>query len=241
VPVFRLGTSIRFPPAEAADPSGLLAVGGDLRPERLLRAYAEGIFPWPHEGYPLLWFSPDPRMVLPLPELHVSRRLARTLRQGRFRLTLDSAFEDVVRACAAAPRPGEAGTWITPGIVRAFVRLHHLGHAHSIETWIDGGLAGGLYGLSVGRTFVGESMFTRRPDAGKIALVRLVEQLRRLGFETFDAQVWTEHVERLGFRERPRAEYLRALRAGLDFEPPAAPWTLDEDLRGRGPAPGGGG
>jgi leucyl/phenylalanyl-tRNA--protein transferase len=238
VPVYRLGSSIRFPPAGDADETGLLAVGGDLRPERLLRAYMEGIFPWPHEGYPLLWFSPDPRMVLALEDLHVSRRLQRRLRQARFHVSLDLAFDDVVRGCATAPRPYDVGTWITPSMADAYARLHRLGHAHSAETWIDGRLAGGLYGVAVGRTFVGESMFARAPDASKIALVQLVAQLRRMGFELFDAQVHTEHVERLGFREWPRRDYLDALRRGLSFTPAPGNWALDPDLRGRGPGPG---
>jgi leucyl/phenylalanyl-tRNA--protein transferase len=178
-------------------------------------AYLRGIFPWPHEGYPLLWFSPDPRMVLPVDALHVPRRLARVLRRGAFRVTADTAFDEVVRACAAAERSDEAGTWITRGMMEAFGKLHRTGRAHSIEVRIDGALAGGIYGLAVGRVFVAESMFTRGADGSKIALVALVRYAARLGFRLVDAQVYTDHVARFGFREWPRRRYLDALRDGL--------------------------
>jgi len=238
MPVHRLGSQTAFPPPEEADESGLVAVGGDLRPGRLMRAYRSGIFPWPHAGFPLLWFSPDPRMVLPLDELRVPRRLARTLRLGRFHRTLDAAFDRVVRGCAEAKRPGAPGTWITPAMAAAYSRLHRDGTAHSAETWIDGRLAGGVYGVAVGGVFVGESMFARRPDASKIALVGLVEQLRRMGFVLFDAQVHTEHVERFGFRPWPREDYLDLLRGASGLGPPPGPWRLDPDLSGAGPPPG---
>lgn len=227
-----------FPPPEEADESGLLAVGGDLSPRRVLAAYACGVFPWPHDEFPLLWFSPDPRMVLPLDELHVSRRLARKLKQARFRVTLDRAFDDVVRNCARAPRPGDPGTWITDEMRQAYGRLHRSGHAHSVETWFDGRLAGGLYGVAVGGVFVGESMFARRADASKIALATLVRQLRRWGFELFDAQVYTDHADRLGFREWPRRSYLDALDRLRGGGRPPGPWELDADLAGNGPHPG---
>jgi leucyl/phenylalanyl-tRNA--protein transferase len=238
VPIFRLGASTKFPPPEEADESGLLAVGGDLSTRRLLAAYACGVFPWPHEGFPLLWFSPDPRMVLPLEELYVPRRLARRLKQARFLVTLDRAFDDVVLGCARAPRPGDPGTWITDGMRRAYGRLHRIGRAHSVETWIDGRLAGGLYGVAVGGVFVGESMFARRPDASKIALAVLVRQLRRWDFELLDAQVYTEHTDRLGFREWPRRRYLDELDRLRDRGPAPGPWTFDADLVGNGPPPG---
>jgi len=230
LPVYRLTETLVFPPPEGADEHGLVAVGGDLRPERLLRAYASGIFPWPHHGYPLLWFSPDPRMVLRLGDLHVSRRLARTIRQRKFRVSLDSAFVQVVEGCATSPRPTEHGTWITPEIVAAFTRLHELGFAHSVEAWSGDRLAGGLYGISLGSMFIGESMFSRVSDASKVALAILVRQLLRWGDELFDAQVYTEHIERMGATEWPRQRYLEALRRCVAQPTRRGAWRLDPDL-----------
>ncbi len=228
--VYRLGPTPTFPPPEEADDdSGLLAVGGDLSPRRVWNAYLRGIFPWPHDGYPLLWFSPDPRMVLPVDDLHVPRRVARVLRRGGFRVTADTAFDEVVRACAATRRRHESGTWITPGMIRAFGKLHLEGRAHSVETWVDGRLVGGIYGLAVGRVFVAESMFTRGADGSKIALVTLVRYAARRGFRLVDAQVHTGHVARFGFREWPRHRYLAALRDGLRDPPPDDPWAIDTD------------
>jgi leucyl/phenylalanyl-tRNA--protein transferase len=228
--VYRLGPTPTFPPPEEADDdSGLLAIGGDLSRRRVWNAYQRGIFPWPHEGYPLLWFSPDPRMVLPVEALHVPRRLARTVRRGAFRVTADTAFDDVVRACAAARRRDDVGTWITPGMMRAYGGLHRDGRAHSVETWIDGRLAGGIYGVAVGRVFVAESMFMRGADGSKIALVALVRHAARIGFRLVDAQVHTDHVARFGFREWPRHRYLDALRDGLRDPLPEGPWSLDTD------------
>ena len=203
-----------FPPVDEANDEGLLAIGGDLSPERLLLAYRSGIFPWFEEGFPVLWWSPDPRAIVELDELHVSRRLLRTYRRGSFRLTLDRAFERVMRGC------GESrveGTWITESMIEAYGALHRLGHAHSVEAWQDDELVGGIYGVSIGGFFAGESMFYRRRDASKVALVHLVELLRRCGFGLFDVQILNEHTARHGAKEISRDEYLRRLKAAIDI------------------------
>ena len=201
-----------FPPLEAAleEPNGLLAAGGDLSPHRLLAAYSRGIFPWYAKGEPILWWSPDPRMVLFPDEIKIGRSLAKTLRNKAYEVRLDTAFTEVVAACAAAPRDGQAGTWITAEMRAAYGRLHALGFAHSIETWIGDELVGGLYGVAIGRVFYGESMFARATDASKIALAHLGVQLRRLGFGIIDCQMETAHLASLGARPIPRREF-RAL------------------------------
>ena len=203
----------RFPDPRAAPGDAPLAWGGDLEPATLLDAYAHGIFPWPTSDGTVYWWSPDPRAVLPLDGLHISRSLARTLRSGRLRCTLDQAFAAVVAGCA--DRPGE-GTWITAGMAIAYEELHALGHAHSVEVWDAGrALVGGLYGVALGGAFMGESMFHRVPDASKVALVHLADRLRRAGFALLDAQVPTPHLERLGARSVRRSEYLRRLEAAM--------------------------
>jgi leucyl/phenylalanyl-tRNA--protein transferase len=237
-PVYRLGPAPLFPPPSEAEPSGLLAVGGDLAPERLLRAYAEGIFPW-YEEAPILWFSPDPRAVLVPGHLHVPRRLRRTLRQGRFRLRLDTAFDRVVRACAGAPRRGQRGTWITPEMIGAYERLHALGFAHSAEAWCGDELVGGVYGVSLGSAFFGESMFHRERDASKVALVALVWQLADRGFTLFDCQMQTEHLARFGAAPWPRERFLEALDQALARPTWRGRWPLDPAvLERRGVPPG---
>jgi leucyl/phenylalanyl-tRNA--protein transferase len=198
--------------AELADDSGLVAMGGDLRPERLLRAYRAGIFPWYDEGGPIFWWSPDPRAIFELDGLHVSKRLRRTLHSGRFTLTVNRDFAGVIRGCA--DRPGE-GTWITPAMIEAYEKLHELGHAHSVEAWSNGFLAGGIYGVAIGGLFAGESMFTRRRDGSKVALVFLVERLRHRGYQLFDIQFLTDHTIRLGAMAIPRTEYLTRLKRAL--------------------------
>lgn len=215
MPVYRLNPRLPiFPPAEDAEPDGLLAIGGRLDPEWLLAAYRGGIFPWfDDDRGPILWWSPDPRLVLFPDELHVSRRLARTIRQGRFEVRFDSAFPEVIRACAETPRPGEVGTWITPAMQRAYTRMHELGYARCAESWLDDRLVGGIYGIHLGRAFFGESMFHHVADASKVALAALVGRLRAEGVELIDSQVTTEHMVRMGAREIPRAEFLRRLRA----------------------------
>jgi len=227
VPVHRLPRAIAFPDPSLAEPDGLLAVGGDLSPERLVAAYALGIFPWFSEETPILWWSPDPRLVLLPPELHVPRSLERTLRRGTFTFTADRAFEEVMRRCSATPRPGQDGTWITEEMVEAYVRLHDLGLAHSFEAWEGGELAGGLYGVSLGAAFFGESMFSARPDASKAAFVRSVGWLAARGVELVDCQVRTEHLVRFGARELPRPEFLERLAAALSRPTLRGPWALD--------------
>lgn len=227
-PVFRLDERLLFPPPDAAEDSGLLAVGGDLRPERLLLAYSLGIFPWYNEGTPILWHSPDPRMVLCASELHVSRSLRKEIRKGRYQITLDTAFEEVIERCAGVPRPGQDGTWITDDMQRAFIELHRRGYAHSAEAWEDGELVGGLYGVSLGRAFFGESMFALRPDASKIAFVELVRWMQSWSLELVDCQVYTEHLARLGASEWPRARFLGALREALDHATRLGPWRLPD-------------
>jgi leucyl/phenylalanyl-tRNA--protein transferase len=211
---------------ELAGPDGLVGIGGDLRPATLLRAYTDGVFPWFSQDDPILWWSPDPRSVIELDRLHVSRSLARTIRKGKFRVTVNRAFGAVVRGCAEARADG---TWITAPMAAAYETLHRLGHAHSVETWVreavsrearpsapddpEGwSLAGGIYGVAVGALFAGESMFYRVTDASKVALVALVEQLRDRGYELFDVQMRTDHTARMGATDIPRSEYLRRLR-----------------------------
>ncbi|HET7826177.1 MAG TPA: leucyl/phenylalanyl-tRNA--protein transferase [Anaeromyxobacter sp.] len=224
--IYRLGREIAFPDPSRAEPDGLLAVGGDLGPERLLAAYSEGIFPWYDERSPILWWSPDPRLVLYPDELHVSKRLARTVRQGRFRVSSDAAFEDVIRRCAARARPGQRGTWITDEMIEAYVSLHRLGFAHSFEAWDGEDLAGGLYGVSLGAAFFGESMFADRTDASKVAFARAVEWLRDRGVRLVDCQVRTEHLVSLGAREVPRDEFLARLAAALDAPTMRGRWEI---------------
>jgi len=225
--IFRLDHRLIFPRPELAEPSGLLAVGGDLRPERLVLAYACGVFPWYSEGSPILWHSPDPRMALRAADLDVSRSLARTIRRGAYEVRLDTAFREVIEACARAPRPGQEGTWITGEMVEAYVDLHHHGVAHSAEAWKDGELCGGLYGVSLGGAFFGESMFAARPDASKVAFVALVRALAAWGIDLVDCQVRTAHLARFGAAEWPRARFLGALGEALQRPTRFGPWRLD--------------
>jgi leucyl/phenylalanyl-tRNA--protein transferase len=210
-----------FPPAQRAlkRPNGLLAAGGDLSTRRLIAAYRRGIFPWYAEGEPIMWWSPDPRMVLFTREVHVGHRLARTLRSGRFELRINTAFRDVMLACAE-PRPGQDGTWITPEMIDAYCALHADGFAHSIECWHNGALAGGLYGVMLGRMFFGESMFTRVRDASKIALVSLCHSLAQLDVPMIDCQQETEHTASMGGRPIPRSQFLVHLANTVDAPMP---------------------
>ena len=217
-----------FPPVETAlaDPNGLLAMGGDLSPARLLDAYRHGIFPWFNPGEPILWWSPDPRMVLVPGEVRVTRSLARRLRNAGFELRVDTAFAEVMRACAA-PREGAGGTWISPAMVAAYTRLFEAGYAHSVETWRDGQLVGGLYGVAIGRMFYGESMFSREPDASKVALVRLARQLQRWQFGLIDCQMETPHLASLGARTIPRAGFTARLAELVNLPHLPGPWLFD--------------
>ncbi len=216
-----------FPPAHQADAEGLLAVGGDLSVERLLLAYRSGIFPWYSDGQPVLWWSPDPRFVLIPQEFHLPRRLARTIRQGRFEVRADTAFEEVVALCSEVPRPGQDGTWITEEMIGAYSRLHHAGWAHSVECWLDGELAGGIYGVAVGKGFFGESMFWLEPDASKVALAALVQKIRRWGFLFLDCQMRTGNTARFGGRDVTRAEFLRMVSRAAAEPGRNGPWTKE--------------
>lgn len=221
-----------FPPAERAlpDPNGLLAVGGELTQKWLLAAYANGVFPWfDDDRGPILWWSPDPRAVLFPDEVRVSRRLARTIRNGGFTITLDEAFAEVVAGCAA-PRSYTSGTWITPRMRRAYQRLHRSGYAHSCEVWREGDLVGGVYGVSLGEMFFGESMFFREPDASKVALVSLMRQIERWGFSLLDCQVMNPHLASLGARELPREEFLARLVRNRERPTRRGPWHLEPDV-----------
>lgn len=211
-----LGPEPVFPDPEATDDQGLLAVGGDLGAARLLAAYRAGIFPWFSPGEPILWWCPPLRSCLAPGAVHVSRSLAKVLRQGRFEIRLDTAFAEVVRACAKAPRPGQAGTWITPAMQRAYLELHHLGHAHSVEAWRGGRLVGGLYGLALGGAFFGESMFSKEPDASKACFAELGRRLAEAGFTLLDCQVENPHTSSLGAEVLPRAAFLARLEAALE-------------------------
>ena len=215
MPLFRLTDDLVFPPPQLALEEGLLAVGGGLSRERLLLAYSMGIFPWYSEGEPILWWSPDPRMVLFPERLHVSKSLRQTLRSGRFEVTMDQAFRRVIRACADAPGRGSEGTWITPAMIAAYTDLHEAGYAHSVEAWRDGELAGGLYGVSLGACFFGESMFSAQSNASKAALAGLTERLMAWGFGLIDCQVANDHLRSLGAEEVSRERFLLLLAEGL--------------------------
>lgn len=230
MPIYRLTRDLVFPPADAAEPGGLLAVGGDLAPERLLLAYASGIFPWYDDELPILWHSPDPRMVLRPGELRLSRSLRRRIRQAPYRVQLDGAFEAVIRACAAAPRKDQSGTWITADMIDAYVELAALGYAHCAEAWVEDELVGGLYGVSLGGCFFGESMFTLRADASKLAFVVLARQLEAWDFDLIDCQVHTRHLARFGATEWSRRRFLRALRRSLERPTRRGAWRLDPEL-----------
>jgi leucyl/phenylalanyl-tRNA--protein transferase len=219
-----LANNSPFPAVESAlqEPNGLLAEGGDLSPERLLAAYRQGIFPWYSEGQPILWWSPDPRMVLFPDELKISRSLARRLKKPDYEVRFDTAFRDVMLACAKTRRPQQDGTWITTDIIEGYCKLHELGHAHSAETWIDGQLVGGVYGVAIGHMFYGESMFHHVTDASKIAFVRLVQRLQKQGFGMIDCQMKTAHLASLGAREIPRAEFSQRLAELVNYSQPPA-------------------
>ena len=225
-----LGPHDPFPPVSKAlrSPNGLLCAGADLSPARLLDAYSRGIFPWFSEGEPILWWSPHPRMVLFPAELKVSRSLRKAVAKGIFQTRFDTAFAEVMRACAE-PRDGQAGTWIVPEMVAAYTRLHELGFAHSVESWRDGRLAGGLYGILLGRVFFGESMFSRETDASKVALVKLVARLEALGVGLIDCQQATRHLASLGAREIPRREFAQRLAESIQYPPTGSRWPATEE------------
>jgi leucyl/phenylalanyl-tRNA--protein transferase len=216
-----------FPPPHLATDEGVVAIGGRPDVETLKDAYSHGIFPWPHEGMPLLWFCPDPRFALIPEEAHVPRSLRKRMRRGDFAVRADTAFAEVIRGCARKPRPGQDGTWITEEMMEGYLALHAEGLAHSIEAWQDGELVGGLYGVSLGGTFFGESMYTEVPDASKVAFATLLANLVLWCFPLVDCQSWTEHLERFGAEEWPRPRFLAALGRALRQPTLQGPWTLE--------------
>jgi leucyl/phenylalanyl-tRNA--protein transferase len=226
MPLYVLTDDLVFPPPELAQKDGLLAVGGDLSVERLLLAYQMGIFPWYSEDVPLLWWSPDPRLVLYPNELHVSKSLQKVIKKRIFHITIDTAFRQVMTACAQIDRPTQDGTWILEEMIEAYCRLHEVGYAHSVEVWHDRELAGGLYGISLGRCFFGESMFSRQSNASKVALYSLVMYIKQFQFDLIDCQVTTEHLVRLGAREIPRAQFLSELADSLRHPTIKRKWTI---------------
>jgi leucyl/phenylalanyl-tRNA--protein transferase len=226
MPVYLLSKELSFPPAEDANEEGIVAVGGDVTPERLLIAYRNGIFPWPVRGYPLLWFSPDPRFALTPADAHVSRSLRKAIRKGRYRVSADTAFAEVIAACAAVPRPHQQGTWITSDLQDGYLGLHEIGYAHSIEAWLDDQLVGGLYGVALGKAFAGESMFATEPDASKVAFTTLLGHLIAWGFRILDCQVYTDHLARFGATMWSRERFLSEWRAAVDEPSRLAPWHL---------------
>lgn len=219
MPVYLLPEEPIFPPASEAEPDGLVAVGGDFSPERLLNAYMSGIFPWFEEDGDIYWFSPDPRMVLIPGDLRVSPSLERILKKGRFEIRFDHDFRGVMKACAESNRKDETGTWISDRFIEGYTRLHELGFAHSAEAWFDGELAGGLYGVAIGSVFFGESMFYRQPDASKAAFVMLVRRLSERGYRLIDCQTESEHMRRFGARPVSRDAFLKLIQEAVAVKP----------------------
>jgi len=226
VPIYRLSDELIFPPASVAEPSGLLAIEGDLSPRRLLLAYSQGIFPWYSEGEPILWFSPDPRMVLEPDNLRISRGTRRTIDAGDFELRVDTAFEAVVSGCAEMPRPGQDGTWITAKMIQAYCRLHDLGFAHSVEAWREGRLVGGVYGVSIGSYFAAEAMFRRCSGASMAALIALIKHVGTWPGGLVDCQLYAPHLARLGAEQWPRRYFLETLVRVTEAETRLGRWSF---------------
>jgi len=229
MPVYQLSEQPVFPSPEEALPEGLLAVGGDLAPQRLILAYTLGIFPWYSEPDPILWWSPDPRLVLEPERLKVSKSLRRVIAGKKFSVTMDRAFETVIRKCAGAKRKDQ-GTWIVPDMIDAYIELHHRGFAHSVEVWGKEALAGALYGVSVGKAFFGESMFSEKSNASKVALVYLAAALQAWGFSLIDCQVRTDHLVSMGAHEIPRRDFLQRLKKAVQEKTKVGVWQIPEDL-----------
>jgi len=226
MPVFLLSDKIAFPPPQLAPKDGLLAVGGDLSQKRLLLAYSMGIFPWFSDNEPIIWWSPDPRLVLHLRDVRVSRTLRKIIKKNMFHLTMDSAFDQVINQCAQTRLQNNEGTWLVKDMIDAYCKLHESGFAHSVEAWYDNKLAGGLYGISLGRCFFGESMFAHFSNASNVALVRLVEYLNDLSFDIIDCQITTDHLIRFGAREIPRVRFLEQLEKSLEKPTIRGRWSL---------------
>jgi leucyl/phenylalanyl-tRNA--protein transferase len=226
MPVYQLTDKLLFPPAELAETDGLLAIGGDLSPERLLLAYSQGIFPWFSEGDPILWWSPSPRLVIFPDEFIIPKRLSRLLRQRKFSITMDQAFSQVITACATLDKRLEKGTWITKDMKAAYCILHDMGYAHSVECWLDDKLAGGLYGIYLGGVFFGESMFSKESNSSKLALVYLVNKLQEWDFDLIDCQMKTEHLIQFGAREIPGPEFKKLLAKSLSRDSQIGKWEF---------------
>ncbi|MDI6728533.1 MAG: leucyl/phenylalanyl-tRNA--protein transferase [Thermodesulfovibrionales bacterium] len=224
MPVFQLSEKLIFPPIEFSEPDGLLAVGGDLSEERLLLAYSMGIFPWYSEDSPILWWSPDPRLVMIPEELKISRSLRQVINKNTFKITMDNAFEDVIKSCAGVHKKRHNGTWITEKMIDAYINLHNSGFAHSVESWHEGELAGGLYGVSLGGAFFGESMFSKKSNASKVAFVHLIQQSIKWGFGLIDCQVTTGHLISLGAKEITRSEFMKMLKQALKMPTLQGTW-----------------
>jgi leucyl/phenylalanyl-tRNA--protein transferase len=231
MPVYLLSNKIEFPPAQLASEQGLLALGGDLSQERLLLAYRMGIFPWYSDNEPIMWWSPDPRLVLYPSEIKISKTLKKILRKNEFEVTMDLAFRDVIRQCAEVRLKKNKGTWIVKEMMDAFCKLHESGFAHSVESWYQGELAGGIYGVSLGKCFFGESMFTRISNASNVALVKLVEYLDTLSFDMLDCQIPTDHLIRFGARKVPRDRFLAQLQRSLETPTKKGRWEMPETLK----------
>jgi len=226
MPVFFLSERKVFPSPDLARKDGLLAIGGDLSEERLILAYQLGIFPWFSDDSPILWWSPDPRLVLFPNELHISKRLKRTIKKCTFEVSFDKAFKEVIEFCAKIKRKGQDGTWIGKEMMEAYLNLYYSGFAHSVECWQNGNLVGGLYGVSLGRVFFGESMFSKVTDASKVALITLVQKIKKWDFKFIDCQVTTSHLMSLGAREIPRKKFLRILNEALKSPAYRGSWSL---------------
>lgn len=220
--------SFQFPDLDQADESGLLAMGGDLSIERLKLAYSKGIFPWYQKGMPILWWSPDPRMVLFPEKIIISHSLKQSIKKQQFTVTIDKAFEQVIKNCSETPRKGENGTWITREMKMAYTNLHKAGYAHSAEAWLDGELVGGLYGVAIGKVYFGESMFHHVSNASKVAFYHLVEKLSSWNFKIIDAQVYTNHLESLGGEMIPRSQYIHIIESALLIEDIPGSWERRE-------------
>ena len=225
MPVFQLSDEPVFPPTDLAEDSGLLAVGGDLSESRLLLAYSSGIFPWYSGSNPILWWSPDPRLVLFPGETKISRSLRQLIKKNIFKIKMDTAFESVIRSCADVHRENEGETWITDEMIDAYIRLHNAGYAHSVESWFEGKLVGGLYGVALGSAFFGESMIAIKSNASKVAFTTLVQQLIKWDFRLIDCQLRTKHLLSLGAREIPRSEFLKILKSCLTVTDKRGKWN----------------